>query len=334
MMERKIPAAHRMEGRFPLVVKVPPWFAHAHGRAAERMSSFRCSSALALTLMAGGCAVLASCAGAVRCGQGRINTAGSRPGPASQTSPAGGPYCLVVEAEGVGNVNLAVNAPITQRSPSEEGDEGEGVGQGPGGPVTYTLSQPANVQFIDVCSTPGARRVLPATDDASAQIPEPDAPPIPFPVRVYDVQATPPFTVASNGWLSFVSGAPLGPLSGSIPSATAPNLLAAPYWTDLVTRGGICYGTVGRAPHRAWVVQWDDLYEYAGSANAHLTFEVIVREIRPPLRHNVIDFVYQRIDGTTRTTVAAGIENQDGSAGVAVPGPFGAPRAVRFTPSR
>jgi hypothetical protein len=33
-------------------------------------------------------------------------------------------------------------------------------------------------------------------------------------------------------------------------------------------------------------------------------------------------------------TVAAGIENDDGSDGVPIPGPFTAPRAVRFTPSR
>jgi hypothetical protein len=120
-----------------------------------------------------------------------------------------------------------------------------------------------------------------------------------------------------------------------VPSTSAPNLVAALYWTDLITRGGVCYATLGSAPWRQFVVEWDDAMEYGGNGNAHLTFELIVREIRPPQTHNVIDFVYRNIDNVARPDhPGAGLENGDGSVGTPLPGAPSTGRAVRFTPSR
>jgi hypothetical protein len=276
--------------------------------------------------------------------------AGSNGGnaPTVSISPTGqGTYRVVIEAEASGpmRINLRVEPP--------GGPGGDATGAGAGGtagavpptgpiappstPVSYTLvPSPPGVSFIDVCATPGSRRVLTGVDDATWDIPEASAPAIPFPVRLYDAVVRPPFTVASNGWLAFSAGAPMGSLSGSVPSSAAPNLLVAPYWTDLITRGGgICYGVVGAAPNRRWVVEWEDVMEFGGgSQGAHATFEVIVEEAAPPRTNNVIDVAYHQMDGLQRPNAGSGIENQDGSQGVAIPPPFNAPRVVRLLPNR
>lgn len=208
---------------------------------------------------------------------------------------------------------------------------------GPPSPVvTYSAADaPAGVSFIDVCSMTGSRRTLMTTDDRTVQIPEAGSGvTIPFPLRMYGLDVSAPIAVSSNGWMSLSSTTSTS-LGGRIPDPADPNMTLAPFWTDLYTRAsGVCYGVVGTAPNRQLVVQWQDLhYCCSDDAAVHLTFEAIINEA-PAGSNNVIDFVYQRLDGPMTRMPTAGIENDDGSEGTLVPGMLGAPRAVRFTPSR
>ncbi len=194
------------------------------------------------------------------------------------------------------------------------------------------MSTPA-VAFANACSSVGHRTVLTLNDDGSVNIPQTTGMPlvtIPFQVRYYNTVMPVPFTVSTNGWLSLV-GALTTSLSGTIPSASAPNSVLAPQWTDLYTRAsGICYDVVGAAPNRRFIVQWQDLhYCCTDDPAVHLTFEVIIYEA-PAGTNNTIDFVYSNLMGQSRTATV-GIENQTGTGGTVVPGSFAAPTALRFT---
>ncbi len=281
-----------------------------------------------LSALAVVCVASLSCRStAPSCGRGRFE--GTRPAPAGGAQRNTPPYCVSLEAEGSGGLNLRVD-PTRRATASRDG----GTDNTDSPPLAYVVSHPRFDQgFVEICNVPGVRRVLPNADDATALIPEPEGPRIPFPVRFYDVDAPPPYTVATNGWISLTNNAPIGPTTGGIPSTVAPNLLLAPFWRDLVTRGGVCYAVVGQSPNRRFVVQWDDAYEYS-NAGAHLVFQAVIHEMAPGRAHNVVDLVYSRLDGATTEGTASGIENVDGTVGEPVPnGPL-APRVVRFTPSR
>jgi hypothetical protein len=125
--------------------------------------------------------------------------------------------------------------------------------------------------------------------------------------------------IASSGWLSLVGGTDAA-RTGFIPSTLAPNGAVAPYWRDQRTRaGGVCVATVGTAPNRRWVVQWNDTGIIdtvapmdAGVAlldSTHFVYEAILSE-----GTNLIDFVYQRMDGVRQAN--AGIENTNGLTGM------------------
>jgi len=291
--------------------------------------------------------LLALCAFAAATGSCAANPAivcqRMRPSAQSQVrtgASSGGRYCLVLDVDDVAasvNLNLRLSGRPTTPDAAPEGDDEPSPPVTAGaaaGPVSYTASvAPANATFVDACAAPGAQRVLANVDDSTENIPGAGAPAIPFAMRVWGQSVGPTFTVSSNGWLSFMPGAELGNLSGTVPSPAAPNLLVAAYWTDLVTRNGICYATVGSAPNRMFVVEWEDVMEFGGgSTGAHATFEIIVREVPRGRTNNIIDVIYQRLDGMQRGAPGAGIENADGTQAAAIPPPF-VPRAMRLTPS-
>ena len=117
----------------------------------------------------------------------------------------------------------------------------------------------------------------------------------------------------------------------TIPSATAPNALVAPYVGGLTTRApGVCVATVGAAPNRQWVVEWNDA-TVGTSTTIHTTFEVILSEAT-----GTIDLVYGTMTGAVAR--ASGVENQTGTMGLSGC-PAGATcipasnTAVRFVPA-
>lgn len=173
-------------------------------------------------------------------------------------------------------------------------------------PTRYMQVTPpaGTVAFIDACAAPGHTEHLPTRDDGSERVP------LPFPFRYWatDHPAGTQVNVCTNGWMS-LDGSTLASLSGTVPSATTPNAVLAPHWGDNYTRGPICVATVGTAPNRQFVVQWNDTHYCCTPGTVSNTYEVILTE-----GSNVIDFVYETMSGTRAQTM--GIENQTGTMGI------------------
>jgi hypothetical protein len=164
---------------------------------------------------------------------------------------------------------------------------------------TYRRTEvPAGVAFIDACAVPGARRALQNVNDAQTL----DA--VPFPFRYWGATVS-AVNISSNGFLNF-DGVSSAATAGALPSVSLPNGVVAPYWLDLITReSGVCIATLGAAPDRRFVVEWDDAAYFPARAG-NLTFEVILSETS-----NTIDMLYQTL-GTPAGSVTLGVENIDG----------------------
>jgi gliding motility-associated-like protein len=147
------------------------------------------------------------------------------------------------------------------------------------------------------------------------------------------------FYVSSNGLVSFVSDA--GTASGTeapIPTAATPNNFIAAFWDDLVVdgTGKISYTTIGAAPNRKLIIQFNNMGFYSFPAFMG-SFSVILYETS-----NVIRVQYRLIVDNTSTrahggTATIGIENADGSAGVQYDyhssSAVSTDKAITFTPS-
>ncbi|MBK1814274.1 choice-of-anchor D domain-containing protein [Luteolibacter yonseiensis] len=154
-----------------------------------------------------------------------------------------------------------------------------------------------------------------------------------FTFFLYDKAYT-SLAASTNGLLTFGSeSAAYSP--HTIPNSSAPNNYVAPFWTDLVKGAGsnILYATRGSAPNRTFIIDYQDMEEYANSA-ARVSFQVILYE-----GSNSIEIQYKKFTGfTTGRNVTVGIENFAGSDGIQytaqtarpIP-PGGAPTAIIFT---
>ena len=176
-------------------------------------------------------------------------------------------------------------------------------------PTRYMQTAPtaAEVPFVDVCAMPGHMTFLPGEDDASASVT------MPFPFRYWatDLPMGARVNIATNGWIG-MDGVTDESLGGTVPDPDMPNAVIAPHWTDIYMRGGICVMTVGMAPFRQFIVQWNDSLYCCGDPDTdptHLTFEIILTE-----GSATIDFVYQTV--TAGETGAMGLENQTGTMGI------------------
>jgi len=161
---------------------------------------------------------------------------------------------------------------------------------------------------VAACTLPGVQRILANQDDAMAMISAP------FTMQFFGLPlpSGTPLYVSSNGFVSIMSfdGGEMS-ITGTIPSASAPNGLIAAYWADLVMgANGVCAVTVGTAPSRRFILQWSGQF-YSGNAAAPLagtaSFEVIYNEVDAS-----IDFLYDTISGqptTAPTRAAVGVEN-------------------------
>ncbi len=138
--------------------------------------------------------------------------------------------------------------------------------------------------------------------------------------------------VSSNGFLTFAAGQPHGCCSGpSIPNQSMPNNYIAGLWNDLYPpNGAIYYQTLGAAPARRFVVQFQSVPQCCGTTLPS-TWQVVLHEST-----NEIAVYY--IDGQSGSRVTtAGIENQNGRIGLRWGGP--APmslsnQAVRYSPTQ
>ncbi len=109
------------------------------------------------------------------------------------------------------------------------------------------------------------------------------------------------------------------------PITSTPNLhgFVAPFWDDIVTwgsAGAIYYQTLGTAPNRIFVVEWQDNQHYSSSTSG-VTFEAILYE-----GSNSILFQYSDVDfGTVSGSTGSDLPpyNNGGSATVGIESPAG-----------
>lgn len=115
-------------------------------------------------------------------------------------------------------------------------------------------------------------------------------------------------SVASNGYLQFGASTSIF-TNTAIPSAAAPNNCAYGLWDDLnpAAGGTITVATVGEAPNRRFIAQYQDVAQFGG-AGAPVTFEIVLYE-----GSNNIEYVYGNIPEDLAADYTVGVENVDGT---------------------
>jgi len=134
---------------------------------------------------------------------------------------------------------------------------------------------------------------------------------LPFNFTFYGTQYS-QIWVSSNGFISFTDPGSSFPENDTIPSASAPNYIIAAYWDDLDADGNdnAYYKTIGSAPNRQFVIQWDKFKQNnSTSSSSEITFEVILYE-----HSNLIKIQYNYVssasaDSTNGNSATVGIKS-------------------------
>ncbi|MDP3220398.1 MAG: hypothetical protein Q8S73_40250 [Deltaproteobacteria bacterium] len=174
----------------------------------------------------------------------------------------------------------------------------------PGG---YVRTAPS-IAWTDVCALPAAARMYASAQDDNSTLVT-----LPLPNFQYWGRRVATVNIATNGFLS-LDGVGSAEVGGTLPQATAPNAVVAPWWTDLRTPiNSICYVTTGAIGSRSFIVQWSGVNYFATSAGA-LSFQVRLNEAG-----NTIELLYNSLTPPpSGYFVAVGLENWEGTRAEAV----------------
>lgn len=145
----------------------------------------------------------------------------------------------------------------------------------------YSATDEVMYSFADISGASGGASILAGTDDATAVLT------LPFAFRFYG-ESYSLACVSSNGALYFITatsqcaGFEIDFANVDITAAPVPNDRPAvlPFWTDLTFQvaggGAVFYQTIGAAPARRFVVQWNNAYPQ-GSPSP-VTFQAVLSE--------------------------------------------------------
>jgi hypothetical protein len=157
--------------------------------------------------------------------------------------------------------------------------------------------------FIDACAATGRVILMPNTDDQGTLVA------LPFAQRFYATTfpAGAMVNVTTNGWIGF-DPMVQAQYFAMIPDSAPPNNLAAAYLTDLITGpNGVCVATIGMAPSRLWVAEWQNA-AFLSDRTRLVTFEIVLSE-----GSNVIQFYYDTMaTPPTFQTINVGVESPGG----------------------
>ena len=162
--------------------------------------------------------------------------------------------------------NRAGNFPVTLKIESADGFS-----------VSRTQSIPilanyrVELDFFNWITPVNSTQVRLENNEVSSAIP------LPFLFSFY-ARAHDEVYISSNGLLGFIPDELDTALNQAIPDAAGPNAIISAYWDNLdpSSQGRITHGTIGTAPHRKFVVTWEDV-PLAGT-NTALTFQAIIEE--------------------------------------------------------
>ena len=141
------------------------------------------------------------------------------------------------------------------------------------------------------------------------------------------------FYVGSNGWIVFSPGQTTGYTAAYIPNAGSPRNVIMADWEDLFPgSANIFYSTIGTAPNRRLVVNFNAVPHYGCRSNLH-TFQFVLYETT-----NVIDVNYLSKPLCAGNNATAGLVNIDNTNVVPVGGRNASQwsvsnYSVRYTPS-
>jgi len=179
-------------------------------------------------------------------------------------------------------------------------------------PDDYTINKIPG-SFVDISTT--GTEIAPALSDDGGVYGVPIGFGFEFFGTIFNTAA-----ISADGYVTF--GILAGYQNNPIPTPDESNSLIAPFWDDLNpelnAQSALYYETLGAAPNRRFVVQWQDI-PLAMDPASRLTFEVVLFE-----ESNEIQFQYFSMqDGTGITgsgpasgsLASIGIENADGSRG-------------------
>ena len=196
----------------------------------------------------------------------------------------------------------------------------------PGGAYIRAVSPGA---WVDACAATGATVLMPNMDESIATVS------LPFAFSFWGVPYR-TINITPNGVLQFTAPTSVW-VNTTIPAPSSPSSIFA-FWDDLMTRAtGVCVATVGTAPNRRTIFEWNDAVFYPTYDPAvHLTFEVILNE-----SGQSIDVVYNTMTGpdarATGNSATIGVQENAGTrfdlvsyntGGVATSG-----TAFRWTPA-
>lgn len=134
-----------------------------------------------------------------------------------------------------------------------------------------------------------------------------------FDFPFYDTTQT-QVVIASNGWLTF--GSASGSFASTIPSTSTPNGVVSFFGRDLDPSAGgtVTYATVGTAPNREFLVNYNNIPDFGGTDHAPITVQVALQETTGYIDIRCVSCV----SGTASAIV--GIENMAGTLGIPMPG--------------
>ena len=141
------------------------------------------------------------------------------------------------------------------------------------------------------------------------------------------------FYIGSNGWIGFTAGQTTGYTAAYIPNAGSPKNVIMADWEDLFPgSANIYYTTIGTAPNRKLVVNFNAVPHYGCRSNLH-TFQFVLYETT-----NVIDVNYASKPLCAGNNATAGLVNIDNTNVVPVGGKNASAwtvtnYSVRYSPS-
>ncbi|NJN54581.1 MAG: hypothetical protein HC804_07380 [Anaerolineae bacterium] len=173
-------------------------------------------------------------------------------------------------------------------------------------PAGYSYDDAAPYNFIDIS---GSGTPLGLADDGEANVT------MPFQFTYYGVTSD-LVRIGNNGGILFATTTGEIDFSNTaLPNAAHP-LAIFPYWDDIDSEtGDVYYETMGSAPNRMFIVQWNDRPHFPGPGVSGVTFQVVLFETT-----NEILFQYADLDfGNPATNYGASATvglNEDGSSAV------------------
>ena len=144
---------------------------------------------------------------------------------------------------------------------------------------------------------------------------------MPFTFTLYGVNYS-SVNISANGYINFATGFSSGaysPVTLPSSSGSVPKSMIALFWHDMiVSSGSITYGTMGSAPNRSFIINYNAIPDASGSTTN--TGQIVL--------HETTNNVELMVANTSSSTKTCGIQNSTGTSAVVATGENNATYAI------